>query len=113
MNGLQSAHFFDDRNRRIFRSMQVMDAVGEDIDEITLLDNLGKDAGSAGGPAYIASLTDGRQSLTNVAHYATIIQEKAILRNLMRFGENIQQQVADGDDVTTIVERARKINPRH
>jgi len=108
VNGLKAAHFFDDRNQRIFRCMQKMDAMQVGIDEITLLDHLGKDAGLVGGVAYVSSLTDGRQAVSNVEFYAQIVQQKALLRSLMRCGEVIQREVANGDNASAIVERARK-----
>src|SRR5258708_28016324 len=50
--------------------------VKERLDAISKLD-------AAGGAPYLASLIDGMPRVTNVAHYAKIVREKARLRNLI------------------------------
>ena len=46
---------------------------------------------SAGGAPYLASLIDGVARVSNVEHYARIVKEKAMLRNLIHATHNIQQ----------------------
>jgi len=41
---------------------------------------------------YLASLADGMPKVSNIEHYARIVKEKAILRNLIHTTHNIQQR---------------------
>jgi replicative DNA helicase len=56
------------------------------IDPLTLRDYLAAkgELEECGGPAYIAALTDGMPRASNVAHYAGIVREKALLRGLIK-----------------------------
>ena len=46
----------------------------------------------------LASLVDGVARVSNVEHYARIVKEKAMLRNLIHATHNIQQQAFEGED---------------
>ena len=52
----------------------------------------------AGGAAYLTSLLDGVPEVGNVEHYARIVKEKAMLRNLIHTTHNIQQHAFEGED---------------
>jgi replicative DNA helicase len=45
----------------------------------------------AGGPACLASLTDGLPSRLNVGHYARTAREKASLRQLIQLASEVQR----------------------
>lgn len=105
---LHSNDFFLDQHRRIYLAMLDMaleqvsagQALGHRIDLVTLTESL-QSAGNleaAGGTAYIASLTDGMPRISNVKHYATIVNEKARLRNLIHAAHNIQMRAFEGED---------------
>src|SRR6266576_153603 len=53
---------------------------------------------ASGGAPYLASLADGMPKVTNIEHYARIVKEKAILRNLIHATHNIQQRAFEGED---------------
>lgn len=59
-----------------------------------------------GGPAALASLTEGLPRATNVAYYAGIVKEKALLRRLARAGDSILRDALDSSDPKEIIERA-------
>jgi replicative DNA helicase len=62
---------------------------------------------SAGGVAYLSQLADGLPRATNVEHYARIVKEKSVLRNLAFSAAAIQEQaLAAGDDADVILDRA-------
>ena len=66
---------------------------------------------AAGGAAYLAQLVDGVPRITNVEHYARIVKEKALLRNLIHAAHAIQEQALDADDdADAILDRAESIH---
>ncbi len=103
---LKSDDFFIPQNRIIF---QMMKSIAEEqtakeealaIDLVILTERLQaiSQLESAGGAAYLASLIDGLPRVTNVAHYAKIVREKARLRNLIHATHNIQMRAFEGED---------------
>jgi replicative DNA helicase len=77
--------FYRESHRKIFRAMMELTDRSEPADLITLSELLkGKgDLEAVGGSAYLASLADQVPTAANIAHYARIIREKAILRQLI------------------------------
>ena len=69
-----SDDFFRDAHRRIFEKMVGLSEHSEPIDLVTLKDELVKsnELEEVGGPAYIASLTDGVPRSANVEYYSKI-----------------------------------------
>src|SRR3990172_5216612 len=78
--------FFRDAHRRIFEKMVALSERSEPIDPVTLKDELTRsgDLDDVGGPAYVASLTDGVPRSANVEYYARIVKEKSTLRRLFQ-----------------------------
>src|SRR5215470_8235330 len=74
---IDSRDFFRDAHRRIFERMVALSERGDAIDFITLKEELtrGGDIEEVGGPAYLASLTDGVPRSVNVEYYARIVKE--------------------------------------
>ena len=83
--------FYSDRHRRIFRALEDLAASGTALDLVTLRDALERDAtlDACGGVAYLAALIDGTARSANVEHYAKIVKEKSILRELIRSAQQI------------------------
>jgi replicative DNA helicase len=82
---VDSDDFYRDAHRRIFDRMVALNERSQAIDFITLKEELARagDLEVVGGPAYVASLSDGVPRATNVEYYARIVKEKATLRNLI------------------------------
>ncbi|HXW18572.1 MAG TPA: replicative DNA helicase, partial [Candidatus Acidoferrales bacterium] len=60
-----------------------------------------------GGAAYLAQLIDGVPRISNVEHYARIVKEKAVLRNLAHRALAIQELALDAEeDADAILDRA-------
>src|SRR5439155_12912789 len=70
------------------------------IDLVTLTEERNRkgELEASGGATYLASLADGMPRVTNIEHYARIVKEKAILRNLIHATHNIQQRAFEGED---------------
>src|SRR5438552_18956066 len=79
------------------------------IDLVTLTESLHRvsELESSGGAPYLASLADGMPRVSNVEHYARIVREKALLRNLIHATHNIQHRALEGEDgADTILDNA-------
>ena len=97
---LRAEDFFLDQHRRVFLKMIALSEAQQAIDLITLTEELHRfgELEAAGGAPYLASLADGMPRVTNVEHYARIVKEKAILRNLIHATHDIQQRAFEGED---------------
>ena len=106
---LRTDDFFLPQHRRIFERMVQLAEKQLAIDTITLMEDLARvgELEAAGGVPYLSQLADGLPRVTNVDHYARIVKEKAVLRNLIHSASAIQEQaLAAGDDADVILDRA-------
>ncbi len=109
IENLRTEDFFLDQHRRVFQRMVELGEVQKAIDLVTLSDELHRkgELEAAGGAAYLASLVDGLPRISNVEHYARIVKEKAMLRNLIHATHGIQERAFEGDDgADTILDNA-------
>jgi len=100
IEALKAEDFFLPQHRHVFQQMIALGESQHAIDLVTLTEELHRhgELEAAGGAPYLASLTDGVARVTNVEHYARIVKEKAMLRNLIHATHNIQQRAFDGED---------------
>jgi len=106
---LRPEDFYRDAHRRIFDKIIALGERQHAIDFITLREELARsgELDAVGGPAYIASLTDGVPRATNVEYYAKIVKEKAVLRNLISAANRILLEAYEADqDASEILDRA-------
>lgn len=106
---LRSEDFFLPQHRQIFERMIQLAEKQQAIDVVTLMEDLARrgELESAGGVPYLSQLADGLPRVTNVEHYARIVKEKSVLRNLAFSAAAIQEQaLAGGDDADVILDRA-------
>ncbi|MHB8501877.1 MAG: replicative DNA helicase [Candidatus Acidiferrales bacterium] len=109
IENLRAEDFFLDQHRRVFTQMISLGEAQQAIDLITLTEELHRrgDLEAAGGAPYLASLADGMPKVSNIEHYARIVKEKALLRNLIHATHNIQQRAFEGEDgADTILDNA-------
>ncbi len=97
---LRSEDFYLEGHRRIFQKMITLANESRAIDLITLKDELTRSADleNVGGPAYLASLTDGLPRAINIEHYAQIVKEKATLRRLIQISNEIMTRSYQNED---------------
>jgi replicative DNA helicase len=108
---LEPADFSLDSHRRIFGRMVALSEKRQPIDLITLSEELERagEIEAVGGAAYLASLSDGLPRTTNVEHYARIVKEKALLRNLIHTSDNIIHQAMEADEqADQVLDRAEE-----
>src|SRR5271154_854049 len=106
---LRPEDFFLDQHRRIFIYMIELGEAQQAIDLVTLSDHLHRkgELEAAGGAAYLSQLMDGVPRVSNLEHYARIIKEKSVLRNLIHATHAIQETALDGEeDADAILDRA-------
>ena len=106
---LKPEDFFLDQHRRVYQQMIALGETQQAIDLVTLTDELHRhgELEASGGAAYLAQLVDGVPRVTNLEHYARIVKEKALLRNLIHATYAIQQQALEAEeDADVILDRA-------
>ena len=83
--------FYRETHRKIFRAMLALSEKSEPIDLVTLTDTLRArgELQDIGGATYLAELQDKVPSAANIAHYARIVREKAVLRSLINVSNEI------------------------
>lgn len=98
-NVLEPHDFFRDAHRRIYMACGLCAENAQAVDLITVAEALRRTGQmeEIGGPAYLASLTDGTPRSTNVVHYAGIVKEKARLRAAILTGEALVRQAYSGE----------------
>lgn len=91
MEILEVESFYRDDNKSIFEAIMNLYSKSEPIDIITLKDellSLGKFE-QVGGLEYLASLPEKVPTTANVQKYIKIVEEKSILRNLIKSANEI------------------------
>jgi replicative DNA helicase len=109
IENLKPEDFFLEQHRRVFNQMIALGENQQAIDLVTLTESLHRvgELESSGGAPYLAALADGMPRVSNIEHYARIVREKALLRNLIHATHNIQQRALEGEDgADTILDNA-------
>lgn len=91
--------FYRESHRKIFRAMAQLIESREPVDLVILSEFL-KARGeleAVGGSSYLAGLTDQVPSAANIAHYARIVREKAMARDLLSSFQELQRRIVEGD----------------
>jgi replicative DNA helicase len=104
-------HFFREAHQDIWKAMQTLRDKQVAIDMVTVVEELQRHdkLESAGGAAYVASLTDNLARSTNVEHYAQIVRGKATLRGLIFATNRIQADAyAAEQEPDEVLDRAEK-----
>lgn len=90
---LRPEDFYDDRHASIFEAMLSLFDKRMPIDIVTLSETLesADKLKVSGGASYLAEIVNGTPSAVNVAHYAQICRDKAVLRRLIGVAGNISE----------------------
>ena len=109
---LTSNSFYDKSNAIIFENMQKLFNDNENIDYVSLGNQLekNKQLDSIGGYHYLTMLTDKAPSAHSVDYYANIVKEKEILRRIISVAVNITDEAYDSkEDANNILDKAEQI----
>jgi len=108
---LMADDFYSNAHKIIFETMLRLSDQGKAIDVVTVTEELSakKEIEDVGGLSYLLELANAVPTAANVAHYAKIVEEKALLRRLIRVATKI---VEDGytreDEVEALLGEAEK-----
>jgi len=97
---LSPDYFWSERHRKIFQGLIEIDQNQVPVDLVSLTGYF-KDRGEleeAGGPVYLASLSDNVATAANVLFYAKRVKTKACLRKLKSFSEEVTASLQDQID---------------
>jgi replicative DNA helicase len=91
--------FYRTAHQRIFRTMLEMSDSSLPIDLLTLAERHQNDGAleGVGGVTYLSRLMDGIPRLVNVRHYASIVRERSIRRQLVRTANELATDAALGE----------------
>jgi len=111
MELLKGDSFYRPDHQLIFEAAMELYSAGKPIDIITVKSRL-EEKGvfeQVGGIAYIAQIASAVGSSVNARHYAQIVEQKAVLRRLIKTTTEISQECYDGkSNLNTIMENAEK-----
>lgn len=106
---LRAEDFYREPHRRIYEAVIALTLRNEAVDVITVGEEL-RHSGqldAAGGLSYLSDLTASVPATANAPHYARIVAEKALLRDLLRAANEIAEAVFTGtEDADALVDQA-------
>lgn len=103
--------FYRVAHQKIFQTMIDLTDRGKAVDLVTVTEELSvkKELEDVGGLSYLTEIANAVPTAANVGHYAHIVEEKALLRRLIRVATTI---VEDGftreDEVEALLAEAEK-----
>ena len=83
--------FYRGAHQHIFRAMMTLNEDNKDIDVVTIMDQLSQEGrlSEAGGPQYLAELTNNVPTTRNVQYYTEIVFKHATKRKLIQAADSI------------------------
>lgn len=95
----RAEYFYADSHRKIFGAMVSLFQQSKPIDLITVSEELRKhnQLEDAGGVSYLTQLTTSVPTAAHIEHYAKIVKEKALLRDLIHSSTAIVQRCFESD----------------
>ncbi|NRA95906.1 MAG: replicative DNA helicase [Planctomycetes bacterium] len=108
---VQPDDFYQDAHKIIFETIIGLDAQSITADLVTLCDALDRSEQSdrIGGKAYIVELLEVLPSAANAEHYAKIVREKSVRRQLLRAADSIRlEALTSSDAAPEVLDRAEQ-----
>ncbi len=95
---MRAEYFYDPKNKQIFEAISRLNFSNTPVDFATLSEELEKNGGfeAMGGIEYLLSLSDPSYYSANIETYMEIVREKAVLRKLLGFGNDLLSDVYEG-----------------
>jgi replicative DNA helicase len=103
---------YREAHRLIYNAMLELFNKNDAVDMVTVIEFLRKEdkLEAAGGIAYVTSLANSVPTAANVLYHARIVEEKALLRQLINAATNIAGMGYEGsEEVATILDSAEKM----
>ncbi len=107
---LTPSDFYEGRNQKIYETVLELWSRGEPIDILTISHALKekKEFQGAGGTDYLTALVEGVPTSAHVTHYASIVKEKRIRRDLIQAAGEINERSFDEKDFERLLEDAEQ-----
>lgn len=103
--------FYSPLHRRVFKAMSNLFERGERIEPILIGEEIKKEGSleSIGGVATISNLIFGLPHFSNIAQYAKVVRDKAIIRNLIKVCNQVTSEaLAEEDEAEIILDHAEQ-----
>src|SRR5919107_410491 len=102
---LKPDDFYVPSHRRIFLAMISLFEHGSEINPILISEELRRNGEieSVGGLSFISNLTYGLPHFANIAHYAKIVRDKSMLRQLVKVCNKVTSEALEEEDEAEIV----------
>ena len=110
---LDESWFYEEGHRRIYSAILSLYNVRKNVDLITLSDQLRSNGllDAVGGVPYLTLLIDTVPSAANVEHYANIVKEKGILRQLIKNSTQIISECYESQTgIAEVVDEAERLS---
>ncbi|CAM3648935.1 replicative DNA helicase [Marinicrinis lubricantis] len=111
MERLQSEDFYKTSHQFIFEAMVQLGEEQEPVDLVTITSRLQdlQQLEEVGGVSYLTQLANAVPTAANVDHYASIVEEKSLMRRLIRTATHIVTEgYASADDVSSLLSDAEQ-----
>lgn len=108
---LKAEDFYSPENKAVFQAALQLYTKGEPIDVVTVKNQLEENGvfNEIGGVETLANIAGAVGSSVNVKSYAKIVEEKSVLRRLIKLsGEISEISYKAGDDINAILDKAEK-----
>lgn len=109
---LSAQDFHLDSHARVFSAMTALSQTNRAIDFITLGDQLERSGQleAVGGHAFLFALTEGLPRSVNVEHYARIVKDRSLLRQLIGAAQAISEMaLAGSEESAEVLDQAEKL----
>jgi replicative DNA helicase len=111
MEVLRPDDFYKDAHRHIYQTVLDLANKGEPVDLVTVTEALrqGKRLDEVGGVAYLTELANAVPTAAHIDHYARIVEEKSLLRQLIHAaGEIMAASYESREEVEEILDEAER-----
>lgn len=109
---LQTEDFYVGAHRRIFQTMIALSERGSEINPILVGEELRREGylEQAGGITGVAELTYGLPHFSNIAHYAKVVKDKSLMRQLVKVANKvISDALEEEDEAEIVLDRAEQM----
>ncbi|MDR2070239.1 MAG: replicative DNA helicase [Treponema sp.] len=105
MQYLKPGDFYINRNRRVFEAIRTLSDQGLKADIITIVEELKRtgELDGAGGPPYVASLTNVVPTTANIDYYAKVVQDCSLRRSLIRVSNEVVAKSFDESQESRVI----------
>jgi replicative DNA helicase len=102
---LKPEDFYIPSHRRVFLAMIALFERGSEINPILIGEELRRDGAleSVGGVTFITNLTYGLPHFANIGHYAKLVRDNSLLRQLVKAANKITSEALEAEDEAQVI----------